>query len=88
VVTAVAVNVTVGGLIALGATRGPGWVADLLWLVVRLAALTAVALSVRAGFRVAAVPGHADRTAVAAAFGASGVVALIGAYWGLFAPGW
>ena len=64
------------------------------WFVVRLAALTALVLevaaieaaisSVRAGWR----PSPAHAVAVIGVIGATGIILVVDAYMGLFAPRW
>jgi len=92
--TAVGINVAIGALVALSFTGGPSWASQGVWAALRLAGVGTAVLTAAAG--VAATGAvrdgwRPDATAVASmtgAFGATGLVLLIGAYWDLFAPRW
>jgi hypothetical protein len=92
--TAVGLNVAIGALVTLAFTGGPGWASQAVWLSVRLAGVGTAALAGAAGVAAAGAVRDGwrpDGTAVVSltgAFGATGLVLLLGAYWDLFAPRW
>jgi uncharacterized protein len=88
-------NLLIGAVVAsVLLERGSGPIADGGWFVVRSAAVTALVLevaaiettvsSVRAGWR----PSRAHAVAVIGVIGATGIVLVVDAYMGLFAPRW
>ena len=93
--SAVLTSLLIGVMVAfLLLEAGSGAIAQGGWLVVRLAAVTALALevaavdttvsTVRAGWR----PSPTQAAAVIGAIGATGIVLLVAAYLGVFAPRW